>query len=136
MGLPSFALAVSPRSSEILASLSALASAASSLCSGACAQPVGIAKHHTTRNASAIVIFVMACLRGLLRLLLQHRVDALEQGHAALQQLVIVRNRLDEAVDREVDARGFVAGELAVVQVGLVDDLADHPHPVVFDAEP
>src|SRR6266540_6402240 len=71
-----------------------------------------------------------------LRLLLQHRVEALEQGHAALQELVVVRNRLDEAVDGEVDARGFVAGELPVVQVGLVDDLADHPHPAILDAEP
>src|SRR5215813_1592857 len=139
IGFPSLALAVRPRSSEILASFSALASSACSLSSGCCAQPIGIAKHHATRNASAIVVLLIAASPWLrrdgLRLLLQHRVETLEDCHPALEELVIVRRGLHKTVDREINTRGLVAGELAVMQVRLMDDLGDRFDAPVLDPE-
>src|SRR5947209_18441377 len=71
-----------------------------------------------------------------LRLLLQHRVETVENGHPAREEVVIIRRGLDETVDRQVHARGFVAGELAVVQIRLVHDLGDQLDAPVLDAEP
>src|SRR5206468_6293610 len=63
IGLPSLALAVRPCWSGVLTPFSALASSARSLSSCGCAQLIGIAKHHATRNATAdIVIFRMFLL--------------------------------------------------------------------------
>src|SRR5215813_8644140 len=58
-----------------------------------------------------------------LRLLLQHRVQPVEDRHTLRQELVIVRRRLGERPDGQVDAGRLVSGELAVAQVGLVHDL-------------
>lgn len=48
-----------------------------------------------------------------LRLPLQHRVQAVEDRHAALEQLMIVLRGLCEAPDGQVDACGLVARELS-----------------------
>src|SRR5712692_1523376 len=70
-----------------------------------------------------------------LRLLLQHGVEAFEDRHPAGKQVIVVRGGLDEAIDREIDARGLVAGELAVVEVRLMDDLGDHLDAPILDPE-
>src|SRR3989475_12770630 len=70
-----------------------------------------------------------------LRLLLQHRVETVENGHPAREEVVIIRRGLDETVDRQVHARGFVAGELAIVEVRLMDDLGDQLDAPVLDPE-
>src|SRR5882724_1052965 len=70
-----------------------------------------------------------------LRLLLQHGVEAFEDRHPAGKQVIVVRGGLDEAVDGEVHARGLVAGELTVVEVRLMDDLGDHLDAPVLDPE-
>src|SRR5437899_13103302 len=63
IGLPSLALAVRPCWSGVLTPFSVLASSARSLSSCGCAQLIGIAKHHATRNATAdFVIFRMLLL--------------------------------------------------------------------------
>src|SRR5213593_3837884 len=57
------------------------------------------------------------------RLRLQDRVQSVEHRHPPRQQLAVVRRRLRESPDGEVHAGRLVACELAVVQVGLVNDL-------------
>src|SRR2546426_6699776 len=71
-----------------------------------------------------------------LRLLLPHRVEAIEDRHPAREQLVVVRGGLNEAVDGQVHARGLVAGEIAVVQGGLVPDLGKCPDASILVARP
>src|SRR5262245_14930685 len=71
-----------------------------------------------------------------LRLLLQDRVEAVEERHAALEQVVIVRGGLGQRPDGQVDAGRLVARELAVVQIRLVDDLGDELHAPVLEPEP
>src|SRR5262249_1831573 len=70
-----------------------------------------------------------------LRLLLQHRVQPVEDRHTLRQELVIVRRRLGERPDGQVDAGRLVSGELAVAQVGLVHDLGDELHASILHAE-
>src|SRR5439155_18815562 len=69
------------------------------------------------------------------RLLLQDRVETVEDGHAALEQVVIVRCGFGERTDGEIHARRLVPCELAVVQVRLVDDLRDELDPPVLEPE-
>src|SRR5436309_756695 len=69
-------------------------------------------------------------------LLLQDRVETVEDRHAALEQVVIVRRGLGERADGEIHARRLVPCELAVVQVRLVDDLRDDLDPPVLEPEP
>ena len=57
--------------------------------------------------------------------LLQRGVEAVEDGHAAVQQLVVLVDRRRQAADGQIDARGLRAGEFPVVQVGFVHDLRD-----------
>src|SRR5215470_2494842 len=75
IGLPSFALAVSPRSNGILASFSAFASSACSLSAGACPQLAGTTNTNTATNAASILSVFMGQPPGdrerLLGLLLQ-----------------------------------------------------------------
>src|SRR3989475_6669755 len=54
----------------------------------------------------------------------------------SLEQLLILLGARREAADGEIDARGLVAGELAVVQISLVDDLRHDFHAPVLDPEP
>src|SRR5439155_1460684 len=56
--------------------------------------------------------------------------------HAPLEQLLILLGARRKASDGEIDARGLVAGELAVVQISLVDDLRNDSHAPVLDSEP
>src|SRR5262249_10262948 len=70
-----------------------------------------------------------------LRLLLQYRVEAFEDGHSSLEELVVVGDDLDEGVDGQVDAGRLVAREFPVVEVGLVHDLGDHLDPSILDPE-
>src|SRR2546422_3543900 len=88
------------------------------------------------RRLSHLFLLQRYDVMDVLRLLLQHRVEPIEDRHPALEQLVIVRRDLNEAVDRQVHARGLVTGELAVVQVGLVHDLGHRPDPAILEAEP
>src|SRR6266436_8452479 len=67
---------------------------------------------------------------------LQYRIQAVEDRHATLEQVLVIRSGLGEALDREVDPRRLAARELAVVQVRLVHELGDDPGPAVLDAEP
>src|SRR5947199_5432352 len=138
---PSRALALSPFCRGNVTSFSAFASSACSGSSYFCAQPSGTANTHETRNATAIVPFLMVCsprlwLVVLLRLPLQHRVESVKDRHAPLEQLLILLGARREASDGEIDARGLVAGELAVVQISLVDDLRNDFHAPVLDPEP
>src|SRR5215471_7208839 len=71
-----------------------------------------------------------------LRLLLQDRVEAVEQRHAALEQVVVVRRGLCQRPDGQIDAGRLVACELAVVQIRLVNDLGDELHAPVLEPEP
>src|SRR5229473_2286934 len=101
IGLPSFVLAVSPRCSEIFASRSALASSACSASSDFCAQPIGTVNIHATRNASVNAVLFMSCspsfsLMVALGLPLQHRVQAVEDRHAALVQVRLVHDLGDD----------------------------------------
>src|SRR5439155_685268 len=68
-------------------------------------------------------------------LLLQDRVETVEDRHAALEQVVVVRRGLGERADGEIHARRLVACELAVVQIRLVDDLRDELDPPVLEPE-
>src|SRR5712692_4409984 len=140
IGLPSFVLAVSPRWSEIFPSRSALASSACSASSDFCAQPIGTVNIHITRNASVNAVFFMSCSPSLwlmvaLGLPLQHRVQTVEDRHAALEQVVIVLRSLGEAFDGQIDPGGLVARELSVVQVRLVHDLGDDLGAAILDPE-
>src|SRR2546425_11501478 len=141
IGLPSFVLAVSPRCSEIFASRSALASSACSASSDFCAQLIGIVNIHATRNASVNAVFFMSCspsfeLMVALGLPLQHRVQAVEDRHAALEQVMIVLRGLGETLDGQIDACGLVPRKLSVVQVRLVHDLRDDLGATILDSEP
>src|SRR6266508_2230845 len=69
----------------------------------------------------------------LLRLLLQDRMETIEDRHPALEQFVIVRRGLGESADGQVNAYRFVACELAVVEVGFMDDLRHDLHPPVLE---
>src|SRR5215470_10992109 len=60
IGVPSLALAVSPRSSGILASLSAAASFGSSLVSDASIQPTGVASRHDRNKVDIVTRVLMA----------------------------------------------------------------------------
>src|SRR5262245_28800171 len=71
-----------------------------------------------------------------LRLLLQDRIETVEERHAALEQVVILRRGLRQRPDRQVDAGRLVSRELAVVQIRLVDDLGDELHTPVLEPEP
>src|SRR5262245_23459130 len=71
-----------------------------------------------------------------LRLLLQDRVETVEERHAALEQVVVVRRGLRQRPDGQVDAGRLVTRELAVVQIRLVDDLGDELHAPVLEPEP
>src|SRR5438094_1452927 len=67
---------------------------------------------------------------------LQHRIEPVEDRHPPLEQLVVFLGARREASNGEIDARGLVAGELAVVQISLVDDLRNDFHAPVHDPEP
>src|SRR5438034_1651735 len=134
-------LAVSPRCSGIFAPRSALASSACSASPGFCAQLIGVMNIHPTRNASVKAVFFMSCPPSFsfmvaLGLPLQHRVQTVEDRHAALEQILVIRGGLGEALDREVDPRRLAARELAVVQVRLVHDLGDDLGAPILDTEP
>src|SRR5260370_569014 len=113
-------LAVSPRCSGIFASRSALANSACSASPGFCAQPVGVMNIHATRNASVKAVFFMSCPPSFyfmvaLGLPFQHRIQAVEDRHATLNQILVIRSGLGESLDREVDPRRFAARELAAL---------------------
>src|SRR5262245_64166377 len=68
-------------------------------------------------------------------LALQHRIEPVEDRHAALEQIVVVSGRFGERPERQVHAGRLVARELAVVQIGLVDDLGDQLDAAVLQPE-
>src|SRR5436190_23980799 len=67
---------------------------------------------------------------------LQHRIEPVEDRHPPLEQLVVFLGARREASDGEIDARGLVASELAIMQISLVDDLRHDFHAPVLDPEP
>src|SRR3989442_126087 len=91
----------------------------------------------TSRPPSAVPVVVGgATTSSASSLLLQHRVEPVKDRHSSLEQFLILLGARREASDGEIHARGLVAGELAVVQVGLVHDLGHDPHAPVLDPEP
>src|SRR5207245_2423906 len=93
IGLPSLALAVRPCWSGVLTPFSALASSARSLSSCGCAQLIGIAKHHATRNATADILISRIFL--LSRFLMDDLGDQLDAP-------VLDAEPLDERLERTV----------------------------------
>src|SRR2546426_3369524 len=82
-----------------------------------------------------------ACVRGfdvigLLGLPLQDRVEAVEDRHPTLEQLMIVLCALRKPFNGEVEADRLVPRELAIVQVGFVDHLGDHFDTAVLHRAP
>src|SRR5512132_597493 len=56
----------------------------------------------------------------------EYGIEIVEDRRAAGETLVVVARIRADTGDQHLDARGFPAAELAVLEVDVVDDLSDH----------